>query len=113
MRFDKDSREGLEVCGFYHDLVMVVVVFKGESRMWPDEGMLVLKSAISERKSNLPHRSSIGLGIANLSFVVRLNSSKGPIIALVHKMCFRMSWPWHHMLLRLDTIRYQLNGIKE
>ena len=38
---------------------------------------------MSEHKSNLSHRSSIGLGIANLSFAIRLDSSKGPIIALV------------------------------
>lgn len=87
-RLGKCSRAGLEVCGFDKDLGMMVVVFKSDSRMQPEEVMQVLKSTMSEHKSNLSHRSSIGLGIANLSFVIRLDSSKGPIIALVCRNAF-------------------------
>ena len=83
-RFDKGSRERLEVCGFDQDLDMVLVVLKSESRIQPDEVMQVIKSTMSEHKSN----SFIGLGIANLRFVIRLDSVKGPIQALVHQDVF-------------------------
>jgi len=91
-RLGKGSRAGLEVCGFDKDLGMAVVVFKSDSRMRPAEVMQVLKSTMSEHKSKLSHWSSIGLGIANLSFAIRLDSSKGPIIALVCRNAFCMSW---------------------
>ena len=58
-------------------------MFKSKIRMRPDEAMKVLESTLSEHKSVFSHRSSIGLGIAKLSFAIRLDSSKGPIIDLV------------------------------
>ena len=76
-RLGKCSRAGLEVFGFDKDLGMVMVVFKKDSRMQPEEVMQVLKSTMSEHKSNLSHRSSIGLGIANLSLSLGLIPQKG------------------------------------
>ena len=82
------------------------MVFKSDGKMRPAEVIQTLKSTMLEYKSNLSHRSSIGLGIANLSFVIRLDSSKGPIIAMVCRNAFS-----HELALALYAIEIGHNDV--